>query len=123
MVRSKRELTYLRRAGGTKERTSGTQERTGGTIGRTGGTQEGTGGTKERTGGTEDKYKQWNSPIPKLSSQEVAFLVRVQRDLSCLSRRSGGTKEGTSGAEERTGGTEERTGGTEDSYKQWMKMG
>ena len=115
---------------GNKERTGGTIERTGGTQERTCGTEERTGGTKIRTGGTKDNNKQWNSPIPKLSSKKVASLVRVRRDLSRLSRRSGSTEEGsdgteerTGGTEERTGGTEERTGGTEDSYKQWRKMG
>ena len=114
----------------TEARTGGTIERTGGTQERTGGTEERTGGTKIRTGGTKNNNKQWNSPIPKLSSKKVTSLLRVRRDLSRLSRRSGGTEEGsdgteerTGGTEERTGGTEERTGGTEDSYKQWRKMG
>ena len=158
LVRSKRELTYaiitgdteestgglqartggteeitgstIERTGGTQERTGGTIERTGGTEARTGGIKKRTDGTKERTGGTKDNNKQWNSPIPKLSSKKVASLVRARRDLSRLSQRSGGTEEGsggteerTGGTEERTGGTEERTGGTEDSYKQWRKMG
>ena len=123
LVRSKRELTYASITGGTEERTGGLQV-------RTGGTEEITGDTIERTGGTKDNNKQWNSPIPKLSSKKVASLVRARRDLSRLSRRSSGTEEGsggtverTGGTEERTGGTEERTGGTEDSYKQWRKMG
>ena len=144
LVRSKRELTYASITGGTEERTGGLQVRTGGTeeitggiIERTGGIEERNGGikkttdgTEKRTGGTKDNNKQWNSPIPKLSSKKVASLVRARRDLSRLSRRSGGTEEGsggteerTGGTEERTGGTEERTGGTEDSYKQWRKMG
>jgi hypothetical protein len=120
----------IERTGGTQERTGGTIERTGGTEARTGGIKKRTDGTKERTGGTKDNNKQWNSPIPKPSSKKVVSLVRVQRDLSRLSRRSGGTEEETGGteertggSEERTGGTEERTGGSEDSYKQWRKMG
>ena len=130
LVTEARTLGNKERTGGTIERTGGTIERTGGTQERTGGTEERTGGTKIRTGGTKNNNKQWNSPIPKLSSKKVASLVRVRRDLSRLSRRSGSTEEGsdgteerTGGTEERTGGTEERTGGTEDSYKQWRKMG
>ena len=144
LVRSKRELTYASitgdteertgglqaRTGGTKEITGGTIERTGGTIERTGGIKKRTDGTEERNGGTKDNNKQWNSPVPKLSSKKMASLLRARRDLSRLSQRSGdieegsvGTEERTGGTEERTGGTEERTGGTEDSYKQWRKMG
>ena len=144
LVRSKRELTYASitgdteertgslqaRTGGTEEITGGTIERTGGTEARTGGIKKKTDGTEERNGGTKDNNKQWNSPVPKLSSKKMAFLVRARRDLSRLSRRSGdieegsgGTEERTGGTEERTGGAEERTGGTEDSYKQWRKMG
>ena len=144
LVRSKRELTYAsitgdteertgglqartgvteEITGGTVERTGGTQERTGGTEARTGGIKKRTDGTEERNGGTKDNNKQWNSPVPKLSSKKMASLVRARRDLSRLSRRSGDIEEGSGGTEERTGGTEERTGGTEDSYKQWRKMG
>ena len=95
---------------------------------RTGGTEERSGGTEARTGGTKDYCRKLNFPIPKLSSQEVDPLVRVQRDLSRLSQSgtdegTGGTKERNGGTEERNGGTEERTGSTEDSYKQWRKMG
>ena len=130
LVRSKRELTYASITGDTEERTGGLQARTGGTEARTGGIKKRTDGTEERNGGTKDNNKQWNSPVPKLSSKKMASLVRARRDLSRLSQRSGdieegsgGTEERTGGTEERTGGTEERTGGTEDSYKQWRKMG
>ena len=134
------------RTSGTKEKAGGTEERTGGTEGnykhgkkmgnlasfvwvqRRGGTEERPGGTEARAVGTKDYCRKLNSPIPKLSSQEVDPLVRLQRDLSRLSQSgtdegTGGTKERNGGTEERNGGTEERTGSTEDSYKQWRKMG
>ena len=59
-----------------------------------------------------------NSPIPKLSSQEVASLVRSKRELR-YARITGGTEERSGGTEEKTGTTKERTGGTKDNYKQW----
>ena len=133
------------KAGGTEERTVGPKvikntgerwkiwhlfrvHRTGGTKERSGSTETRTGGTIEKIGGTKDYSRKLNSPIPKLSYQEVDPLIRVRRDLNHLSQSgtdegTGGTNKRTGGTEERNGGTEERTGSTKDSYKQWRKMG
>jgi hypothetical protein len=62
---------------------------------------------------TRTKKLYVNSPIPKLSSLEVASLVRSKRELTYASI-TGDTEERTGGLQARTGGTEEITGSTEE---------
>ena len=144
LVQSKRELTYLRKTGGTLARTSGTEERTSITKEKAGGTEERTGGTEgnykhgrkmgnlasfvwvQRTGGTEkrsgDTEARTGDTIEKNDgTKDYCRKLNSQevdplvRVRRDLSRLSqSGTDEGTDGTKERNGGTEELNGGTEE---------